>query len=44
MKRGCRIETRQLETAARLERYLAIDSVVAWRVLEACRTSIDVRK
>ncbi|MFO1432671.1 MAG: IS4 family transposase [Candidatus Competibacteraceae bacterium] len=33
LKSGCRIETRQLETAARLERYLAIDSVVAWRVL-----------
>ena len=33
LKSGCRIETRQLGTAARLERYLAIDSVVAWRVL-----------
>ncbi|MFO1433662.1 MAG: IS4 family transposase [Candidatus Competibacteraceae bacterium] len=33
MKSGCRIEDRQLETAARLERYLAIDRVVAWRVL-----------
>ena len=30
---GCRIESRQLETANRLERYLAIDSVVAWRIL-----------
>jgi hypothetical protein len=33
LKSGCRIEDRQLETAARLERYLAIDSVVAWRIL-----------
>jgi hypothetical protein len=33
LKSGCKIEERQFETAARLERYLAIDSVVAWRVL-----------
>ncbi len=33
LKSGCRIENRQWETAARVERYLAIDSVVAWRVL-----------
>ena len=33
LKSGCRIEDRQWETAARVERYLAIDSVVAWRVL-----------
>lgn len=33
LKSGCLIEERQFETAARLERYLAIDSVVAWRVL-----------
>jgi len=33
LKSGCLIEERQFETAARLERYLAIDSVVAWRIL-----------
>lgn len=33
LKSGCRIESRQFETASRLERYLAIDSVVAWRIL-----------
>lgn len=33
LKSGCRIEDRQFEQAARLERYVAIDSVVAWRVL-----------
>ena len=33
LKSGCKIEQRQIETAARLECYLAIDSVVAWRVL-----------
>ena len=29
LKSGCKIETRQFETANRIERYLAIDSVVA---------------
>jgi hypothetical protein len=33
LKSGCQIENRQFETASRLERYLAIDSVVAWRIL-----------
>jgi hypothetical protein len=33
LKSGCRIETRQLETAANLKRYLALDGVVAWQVL-----------
>ncbi len=33
LKSGCRIESRQFETANRLERYLAIDNVVAWRIL-----------
>lgn len=32
LKSGCRIEDRQWETAARVERYLTIDSVVACRV------------
>ena len=30
---GCKIEERQFETAERLERYLAVDSIVAWRIL-----------
>lgn len=33
LKSGCRIESRQLATASRLERYLTIDSVVALRIL-----------
>lgn len=33
LKSGCRIEERQFENAEPIERYLAIDSVVAWRVL-----------
>lgn len=33
LKSGCKIETRQIEAAESLERYLAVDSVVAWRVL-----------
>jgi hypothetical protein len=32
IKSGCRIEDRQLDSAARIERCLAIDLVVAWRV------------
>jgi hypothetical protein len=35
LKSGCRIEARQLETAARLERCLTLYSVIAWRVLYA---------
>ena len=33
LKSGCRIEARQLETAERIQRCLALDAVVAWRVL-----------
>ena len=33
LKSGCAIEQRQLETAARLQRALAVDRVVAWRLL-----------
>jgi hypothetical protein len=33
LKSGCKIEDRQLETADRLEACLAIDLVVAWRVM-----------
>ena len=35
VKRGCRIEARHLETAARLRCCLALYSVVAWRILWA---------
>lgn len=35
LKSGCRIEARQLATAARLERCLAVYSVIAWRVQQA---------
>ena len=35
VKSGCRIEARQLATAARLERCLAVYRVIAWRVLQA---------
>lgn len=33
LKSGCRIEERQFETADRIKRCLALDAVVAWRVL-----------
>lgn len=33
LKAGCKAEERQLETAERLKRCLALDSVVAWRIL-----------
>ncbi len=33
LKSGCRVEDRQFEEADRLQRYLALDSVIAWRVL-----------
>lgn len=35
LKSGCKIEARQLESAARLKRCLALYSVIAWRVLYA---------
>jgi hypothetical protein len=35
LKSGCRIEARQLASAARLERVVAVYSVVAWRILNA---------
>jgi hypothetical protein len=33
LKSGCKAEERQLETAERLKRCLAVDSIVAWRIL-----------
>jgi hypothetical protein len=35
LKSGCRIEARQLESAARLQRCLTLFSVIAWRILYA---------
>ena len=37
LKSGCRIEARQLESAARLSRALALDLMVAWRILALSR-------
>lgn len=34
LKSGCQVEARQLSTGARLQRALAIDMVVAWRILD----------
>jgi hypothetical protein len=39
LKSGCKVEQRQLETAARLQRVLMVDVVVAWRVLGLCRAA-----
>lgn len=39
LKSGCRIETRQLETAERLKRCLTLYAVIAWRVLYATMLS-----
>lgn len=39
LKSGCQIEQRQLETAARLERVLSVDLVVAWRLLALCKAA-----
>jgi hypothetical protein len=33
VKTGCRIEDRQLKTADRIKRCLAVDAIIAWRVL-----------
>jgi hypothetical protein len=39
LKSGCRIEARQLETAARLHRCLTLFSVIAWRIFYATMLS-----
>ena len=39
LKSGCRLEARQLETAERLRRCLAVYSVIAWRILYATMLS-----
>jgi hypothetical protein len=42
LKSGCRIESRQLATAKRLKRCLALYAVIAWRVLYATMLSRSV--
>ena len=42
LKSGCQVEHRQLETAQRLERALAVDLVVAWRVLALCKAAREL--
>lgn len=37
LKSGCQVEQRQLETAARLQRVMRVDLIVAWRVLGLCQ-------
>ena len=37
LKSGCKVEQRQLETAARLRRVVVVDLIVAWRVLALCK-------
>lgn len=39
LKSGCRIEHRQLETAARLRRILMMDLILAWRILLLSKVS-----
>lgn len=39
LKSGCQIEQRQLATARRLKRVLAVDLVVAWRLLSVCKAA-----
>jgi Transposase DNA-binding/Transposase Tn5 dimerisation domain len=42
LKSGCQIEQRQLQTAARLERALSVDLVVAWRILALCKAAREL--
>jgi hypothetical protein len=39
LKSGCKAEKRQLETAARAEKALILDMIVAWKVLEMSRAA-----
>jgi hypothetical protein len=39
LKSGCQVESRQLSTRARLQRALAIDMVVAWRIMDLNRAA-----
>jgi len=42
LKSGCQIEQRQLATAPRLQRVLAVDLVVAWRLLSVCKAAREI--
>lgn len=42
LKSGCKVEQRQLQTAARLERVLSVDLVVAWRILALCKAAREL--
>jgi hypothetical protein len=42
LKSGCKIETRQLRHADRIEACLAIDAVVAWRIFHLCKLGREV--
>jgi hypothetical protein len=42
LKSGCRVEDRQFRDAENLQRYLALDAVVAWRVLFLIMLARDV--
>lgn len=39
LKSGCQVEARQLTTRARLQRSLAIDMVVAWRIMDLSKAA-----
>jgi hypothetical protein len=39
LKSGCKVEQRQLETTARLQRVVMVDWIVAWRVLGLCKAA-----
>lgn len=42
MKSGCKIETRQLGNADRIEKCLAIDMVIAWRIYHLTKLGREV--
>jgi hypothetical protein len=42
LKSGCQVEQRQLRTAARLERVLSLDLIVAWRILALCKAAREL--
>lgn len=42
LKSGCQVEQRQLETAARLQRVVMVDLIVAWRVLGLCKAGREM--
>jgi hypothetical protein len=44
LKSGCKIEQRQLETLARLQRVLMLDLIVAWRVMLLSKVAREIPK